>query len=120
MMKENVAALNLQFIEADPEAILAWFINEYNGRIAFSTSLGAEDQVITCMLAALKMPVKIFTLDTGRLFQETYDILEITRNKYGIDIEVYFPEAPQVEKMVNTHGVNLFYDSIENHEREII
>jgi phosphoadenosine phosphosulfate reductase len=57
--------------------------------------------------------MKIVTLDTGRLFQETYDLLDITRKKYGLPIEVSFPDAVDVEEMVNKHGINLFYDSIE-------
>ena len=113
-MEERIAALNLQFSETPPEDVLAWFLREYSGKIAFSTSLGSEDQVIIHMLAALKMPVKIFTLDTGRLFQETYDLLQISQNKYGTAIELYFPDAERVEKMVNTYGVNLFYDNFEN------
>jgi len=58
--------------------------------------------------------MKIFTLDTGRLFQETYDLLDITRRKYNLPIEISFPDAMDVEEMVNTRGINLFYDSIEN------
>ena len=113
-MEEKVAALNRQFLESAPEELLTWFTAEFNGKIAFSTSFGAEDQVITHHLATLKNPVKIFTLDTGRLFQETYDLMEITRKKYGIGIDVYFPDPFQVEQMVNTRGINLFYESIEN------
>ena len=77
-------------------------------------SLGAEDQVITHMIAQRKLKIKIFTLDTGRLFQETYDLMEITRKKYGIALDICFPDHSQVEEMVNDKGVNLFYESIEN------
>jgi len=115
-MKDNIDALNRQFADASPEEVLLWFVTEYAGKIAFSTSLGAEDQVITHMLSGLKRPIKIFTLDTGRLFQETYDILEITQKKYNLPIEVYFPDAARVEEMVNTHGINLFYNSVENRQ----
>jgi len=87
---------------------------ENPGRIAFSTSLGAEDQVITEMVHKISPPVSIFTLDTGRLFPETYDLLSITKEKFGVDIRVYFPDSEQVEEMVNQRGVNLFYDSVEN------
>jgi phosphoadenosine phosphosulfate reductase len=113
-MKEKVDGLNRQFIDSTAEEALSWFVTEFNGRIAFSTSLGAEDQVIMHMLATVKKPVKIFTLDTGRLFQETYDTLDITQKKYGMTIGVYFPDAAMVEEMVRTKGINLFYDSIEN------
>jgi phosphoadenosine phosphosulfate reductase len=113
-MKEKIEALNNQFRDSGPENLLSWFAGAYNGKIAFSTSLGAEDQVVTYILAAMQIPVKVFTLDTGRLFQETYDLLDITQKKYGITIDVYFPEAAHVEEMVKSKGINLFYESVEN------
>ncbi len=115
-MQDKVAALNQKFHDALPEDIISWFAGSFLGKIAFSTSLGAEDQVITHMLTNIGKPVKIFTLDTGRLFQETYDLLDITQKKYGISIEVYFPDAFGVENMVNSKGVNLFYESVENRQ----
>ncbi|MEI7500408.1 MAG: phosphoadenylyl-sulfate reductase [Bacteroidota bacterium] len=115
-MKGRVDAFNRQFKNSAPEEVLSWFVAEFSSKIAFSTSLGAEDQVITHMLAGLKKPVKIFTLDTGRLFQETYDTLDITQKKYGIDIDLCFPDFVRVEEMVKTKGINLFYDSIENRQ----
>jgi phosphoadenosine phosphosulfate reductase len=113
-MKDKIDALNRQFIDSGTEEVLSWFLTEFSGKIAFSTSLGAEDQAIIHMLADLKKPVKIFTLDTGRLFQETYDTLDITQKKYGLTIDVFFPDAARVEEMVKTRGINLFYESIEN------
>lgn len=85
-----------------------------NEQIKFSTALGEEDQVITHFIGRNKLPITIFTLDTGRLFQETYDLLELTRKKYGVDIEVYFPAAGDVESLVKTKGPNSFYESVEN------
>ncbi|NNE55066.1 MAG: phosphoadenylyl-sulfate reductase, partial [Flavobacteriales bacterium] len=82
--------------------------------ISFSTSLGQEDQVITHMISALKLPIDIFTLDTGRLFPETYELLDKTRNKYQLPIEVFFPDSESIKNLVNTQGVNGFYDSVEN------
>lgn len=82
--------------------------------VVFSTSLGQEDQVLTYAIAKNKLPVKIFTLDTGRLFYEHYDLLEKTNARYKTNIQVYFPEASDVEKYVNEKGVNAFYESIEN------
>ncbi len=113
-MQERVFALNQQFQNSSPEETLSWFCANFIGKIAFSTSLGAEDQVITQILAGIDPPVKIFTLDTGRLFQESYDLLDVTQKKYGRNIEVYFPDAERVEKMVRAKGINLFYDNIEN------
>ena len=113
-MDQGIEKYNTRLEDASPQEIIEYFAEEFNGRIAFATSLGAEDQVITDMIAGIDPRMKIFTLDTGRLFQETYDLLDITRKKYGIPIEVCFPDAVDVEEMVNSHGINLFYDSVEN------
>jgi phosphoadenosine phosphosulfate reductase len=114
MNKQLAERLNNQFKASPPEDILIFFTREYRNRIALSTSLGAEDQILTHMAANIDKTIRIFTLDTGRLFQETYDLLDITRNKYGLNIETYFPDYEEVEKMVNEKGINLFYESIEN------
>jgi phosphoadenosine phosphosulfate reductase len=96
------------------EEILNFFINDYDGKVGLATSLGAEDQVLTDMIVAIDKKTKIFTLDTGRVFPETYEVLDVTNKKYGINIEVYFPQSSKVEEMVNAKGINLFYNSIEN------
>lgn len=83
-------------------------------KVVFSTSLGQEDQVITQLIAKHKLPVEIFTLDTGRLFYETYDLLARTIMKYGVDIKTYYPNTPSVEKFVQEKGINSFYESVEN------
>lgn len=83
-------------------------------KVVFSTSLGQEDQVITQLIAKHKLPVEIFTLDTGRLFYETYDLLARTIIKYGVDIKTYYPNTPSVEKFVQEKGINSFYESVEN------
>ena len=83
-------------------------------KVVFSTSLGQEDQVITQLIANHKLPVEIFTLDTGRLFYETYDLLARTIMKYGVDIKTYYPNTPSVEKFVQEKGINSFYESVEN------
>jgi phosphoadenosine phosphosulfate reductase len=114
--KEKVEQMNynVELKGMSPEEVLAFFAERNDGRIAFSTSLGAEDQVIVHMIAGRKLPIRIFTLDTGRLFPETYDLLDITSKKYGVPIDICFPDAAEVQKMVNEKGINLFYDSIEN------
>ena len=116
-MQDQIDNLNQRFGTATPQDLLTFLAGEYPGRVAFSTSLGAEDQVITDIIGRLNLPVRIFTLDTGRLFQETYDLIDITSKKYGIPIEIIFPEAGAVEQMVRKDGINLFYDSVENRQR---
>lgn len=114
MEKEQVKRLNEQFTGLGPAEVLSYFLKEYTGNIAFASSLGLEDQVLTQMIASIDPATKIFTLDTGRLFPESYELIERTNNRYKINIEVYFPDAEKVEKMVKEKGINLFYDSIEN------
>ena len=114
MDKELIALLNQRFRGKKTTEILTFFLKEYKDRIAFASSLGAEDQVLTHMITAIDPEVKIFTLDTGRLFPETYELIERTNNRYKIKMQVYFPDAGKVEEMVNEKGVNLFYESVEN------
>ena len=82
--------------------------------IVFSTSLGQEDQIITDAIFKNKLPIKVFTLDTGRLFYEHYDLLANNNSRYKTKTEVYFPEADAVEKYVNEKGINAFFHSVEN------
>jgi phosphoadenosine phosphosulfate reductase len=116
-LREKITELNDRFGKADAREVLTYLAFSFPGKVIFSSSLGAEDQVITEMLHKIDHPVVIFTLDTGRLFQETYDLLSITRSKYGIDIGVIFPDFKQVEAMVNKKGINLFYDSVGNRKQ---
>jgi phosphoadenosine phosphosulfate reductase len=96
------------------EETLAFLANEYKDKVVFSTSFGQEDQVITALIAKNDLPITIFTLDTGRLFQETYDVFHKTLKKYNIDIKTYFPERSAVEELLNKKGPNSFYESVEN------
>lgn len=93
---------------------LAFLANEYKDKVVFSTSFGQEDQVITALIAKDNLPITIFTLDTGRLFQETYDVFHKTLKKYKIDIKTYFPETAAVEALLNKKGPNSFYESVDN------
>lgn len=113
-MEKLIRHLNEQLSKSSAFEILSFFIREYDGKLAFGTSFGAEDQVITDMIARIDTKTKIFTLDTGRIFPETYETLQNTMEKYEMNIEVYFPNSESVERMVNSKGINLFYDSVEN------
>jgi phosphoadenosine phosphosulfate reductase len=97
--------------------VLQWFFSDFKGKVAFSTSMGAEDQVIAHLISTINKSAEIFTLDTGRLFAETYDLIDLTSKKYGLNIKMMFPDAGHVEEMVNTKGINLFYESIENRKQ---
>ena len=108
--------LNERFVNAKAEEILSFFSNQYGNELAFATSLGAEDQVLTFLLSQINKDVRIFTLDTGRLFPETIDLIDKTNKLYDVNISVFFPDSSRVEQMVNSKGINLFYESVENRE----
>jgi len=78
---------------------------------AFANSLGAEDMVLTDLIVRAKLPVEIFSLDTGRLPAETYELMDKVDQHYGLKLKVYFPQAEEVESYVRQHGINAFYDS---------
>ncbi len=113
-MKNQVDRLNQQFQDArDVQAVLDYFLNHFSGKIGFASSMGAEDQVLTDLIQKTNSQTKVFTLDTGRLPDETYDLIDQTRNRYpDLRLQVYFPRPDNVEMMVAEKGVNLFYESI--------
>jgi phosphoadenosine phosphosulfate reductase len=82
--------------------------------IVFSTSFGQEDQAITHAIASQNLNIEIFTLDTGRQFQETYELIDLTVKKLAFNLKTYFPQTSAVENLVETKGFNSFYTSVEN------
>lgn len=98
----------------DAAAAMRYLAEQFPGAVAFSTSFGQEDQVVADMIWRADLPIRVFTLDTGRLFQETYDLMDLTRARYKKPFEVYFPETPSVEKLLLEKGPNSFYESVEN------
>jgi phosphoadenosine phosphosulfate reductase len=97
-----------------PQEVLQWSLDNLHPRIAVASSFGAEDVVVIDMMMKINPKSRIFTLDTGRLNQETYDVMDEIRKKYDINIEVMFPDQNEVEQMVRVNGLNLFYNSIGN------
>jgi phosphoadenosine phosphosulfate reductase len=112
MEKYNIEKWNIELKNSSPNDVIDFFLKLLPGKIALSTSLGLEDQALTEIISSIDKKAKIFTLDTGRLFPETYDLIDRTSVKYGVTIQVFFPNKEEVEEMVNTNGINLFYDSI--------
>jgi phosphoadenosine phosphosulfate reductase len=110
LIKELKKQLNGLSIE-DQLSIL---ISRFPKKVIFTTSLGIEDQVITHKIFSNNLNIKIATLDTGRLFPQTYDVLSNTIIRYNKKIDVYFPEYEDVEKMVTEKGPLSFYKSVEN------
>jgi phosphoadenosine phosphosulfate reductase len=95
------------------ENILTLIYEKQGKYLVFASSLGAEDQVIFDMISRLGLDIPVFTLDTGRVFQETYDLIAETEKKYKKKIEIFFPNHETVEEMINEFGVNSFYESSE-------
>ncbi|PWT72692.1 MAG: phosphoadenylyl-sulfate reductase [Bacteroidetes bacterium] len=88
--------------------------SKFPGQVTFSTSFSIEDQVITHDILANKIPVSIFTLDTGRLFAETYFVWTSTNEKYDTHITAYYPDRNLLEDYLNQKGPNAFYESVDN------
>jgi phosphoadenosine phosphosulfate reductase len=109
----EIRGLVKEFENKPAEEILRWALDTFKGKVALANSFGAEDVVLTDMFVKIDPKVKIFTLDTGRLPQEIYDVWERIEGRYGIRIEPYFPDARSVEAMVREHGPNLFYKNVE-------
>ena len=106
-MELNVENINL-------EETLKQIALKFPTSAAFSTSLSEEDQVITHYIFANNLPIRVFTLDTGRLFPETYSVLSSTLERYGKKIEVFFPKHEGVEKLITEKGPGSFYNSLED------
>jgi len=115
MNTERVTQLNTKAKGLDALGIIKLAADEFASKVCFATSLGEEDQAITDMIAKTAPGIEIFTLDTGRLFVETYDLMAKNQKKYSkIKFKIYYPDTKTVEEMVRTKGINLFYESIEN------
>lgn len=98
----------------DPQTALRLLAERFQGEIVFSTSFGWEDQVITDMIFSNDLSIDVFTLDTGRLFKETYSVWNRVRERYKKNILVYYPDRVKLEKMLGEKGPNSFYESVEN------
>ncbi len=106
-------------------ALLQQLQAEYAPNAVFACSFGAEDVVLLDLIVKHNISVRVVTLDTGRLPEETYAVIDACSKKYDVLINVYFPRPSDVESMVKKDGVNLFYDSVEKrklccHVRKII
>jgi phosphoadenosine phosphosulfate reductase len=94
-------------------AVLEQAVREFSP-VTFANSLGAEDMVLTDLIAKHQPNIDMFSLDTGRLPQETYELMQQVRDRYNVPLIVYYPDAQHLELFVAQHGVNGFYGSVEN------
>ena len=101
-------------INSDPVQTLSNLAAAFPGQVIFSTSFSWEDQLITHLIFSNNLDIKVFTLDTGRMFPETYSTWSATLEKYGQPITAYYPDAQALQKFVAEKGPNSFYESVEN------
>ncbi|MGE6220527.1 phosphoadenylyl-sulfate reductase [Nubsella zeaxanthinifaciens] len=111
---KDLIALRQQLNGLNTIEKLKYLAEAYKDRIVFSTSFGWEDQVVTHLIFANQIPIKVFTLETGRLFPETYYVWNRTLEIYQQPIHAYFPQSDLLQNMVNAKGPNSFYESVEN------
>ncbi|MDE3236005.1 MAG: phosphoadenylyl-sulfate reductase [Bacteroidota bacterium] len=111
---DTIAALKKTVESLSPEASLRFFQEQFPDEVTFSSSFSFEDQAITHMIAENAKDIKLFTLDTGRLFAETYSVWSSTLQRYNLPIKAYYPDLSLLEPFVEQNGPNAFYDSVEN------
>jgi phosphoadenosine phosphosulfate reductase len=100
--------------QADPIRLISWGFAEFGNAVSLACSFGAEDVVLIDMVLKVNPEARIFVLDTGRLHQETYDVLDRCRVKYGIEFEVFNPDTVLLQELLRSKGTNSFRTSIEN------
>ncbi|MBI3292312.1 MAG: phosphoadenylyl-sulfate reductase [Elusimicrobia bacterium] len=110
----DIAATAQQLENQTAHEVVRWVLETFHPKVALASSFGAEDVVLIDMMVKVNPKARVFTLDTGRLPYETYEVMDAIREKYKISIEVMFPDTQAVETMVRERGLNLFYHSIEN------
>ena len=102
----------------DPSQVLAWCLGEFGSSgVIIASSFSAEDQVLTDMISKISTSLRIFTLDTGRLFQETYDVMQKSMERYGIRYETCVPDGKEVASLLSEAGPNAMYRSLEQRQR---
>jgi phosphoadenylylsulfate reductase (thioredoxin) (EC 1.8.4.8) len=111
----DISELVCLLSDATPQEVLSWAVGKYGDRMALASSFGAEDMVLLDMLAKIHPQAKVFTLDTGRLHNETYELIDQVQRKYPqLQLKIYYPQTAAVQQMVQDKGINLFYYSVDN------
>jgi len=111
---DEVYDIDRRLSDLSAHEIVSWATSELGDRVTLASSFGAEDVVLIDMLAKATDTPRVFFLDTGRLHQETYDVVDRIRNRYGIEIETYTPNTNAAQSLLRTKGPNSFYESIDN------
>ncbi len=113
-MRFDLEKINAEFEKKSAVAFLQWALKNFYPKITLASSFGLEDMVLIDMLVKLEPKIRVFTLDTGRLNEETYEVMERVRSKYKISIESYFPDFKKVEALERKKGFYSFRESVEN------
>lgn len=116
MNSDQIIELANRLRKLSPEEGLSLVSLLFPGKAVFSTSFGLEDQAVLHLIASKNIPISVFTLDTGRLFPETYSLWSRTRDRYGITIETYSPQHESLQKLISEKGPNSFYENKQNRE----
>lgn len=114
LTEQKIQQVAKELENQDATAVLQWGVQSFFPKIGFASSFGAEDVVVIDLLSRMDKKATVFTLDTGRLPEETYEVMERIREKYGIPILSYFPDQEEVERMEREKGFYSFRQSIEN------
>lgn len=114
---ESIQKITHQISRLNVAEAFSFLSNEFPGQVTFSSSFGIEDQVIAHHILSNNIPFSIFTLDTGRLFAETYSVWSSTNEKYAAKIKAYYPDSALLEDYLTKKGPNAFYDSVDNRKQ---
>ncbi len=110
--KIDATKLAVEFEGKSAEDVIRWALETFGDRVAVSTAFQAEGMAILDMAHGIDPNVSVFTIDTGRLPQETYDLVDRVRDRYGMVVEIYYPDHDELAQMVSKHGINPFYRSV--------
>jgi phosphoadenosine phosphosulfate reductase len=114
IVQNKLSELLYQLSRLNFGEFIKYMEEQYPGAVTFSSSFSFEDQVITHEILSNEIPVKIFTLDTGRNFAETYSVWNSTNEKYNTKIKAYYPNQDTLQTFIEANGPNSFYESVEN------
>lgn len=109
----EAARLDARFADAAAEELLEWALDRFGSRLVLASSFGAEDVVLLDMAVRIDPDVRVFTLDTGRLHQETYDVMDQLRDRYDVAFEVLLPDLVSLRDLLRSKGPNSMYRSVE-------
>ena len=113
-MAKKEVNIQQDFESQSAEQLLRWAAESFSPKIALASSFGAEDVAVIDLLSKIQPKISIFTLDTGRLPEETYEVMEQVRQRYGVEIVSFFPDTAAVEKLEREKGFYSFRQSVEN------